>query len=178
MAKAIKAEITAMGNSNLVSALRKDADDARALCRAIDNFVSTSSRKLTGVNYDEARAIAAQYIPILQSRAKTSEAMADAIKNGCSSLSSYMGKYAILDETLRFEYEARLKEAESALARLRSISFIDDEFNLFSYWNSYFTYKRIIEECKEYLAKLDGLAGADASAFQAVSTAANSFVTR
>ena len=65
MAKAVKSEIIAMQNSGVVSALRKDANDAKSLCRAIDRFVNGSSRKLTGQNYDDARAMAAQYIPIL-----------------------------------------------------------------------------------------------------------------
>ena len=99
-------------------------------------------------------------------------------ENGVASLTSYMGKYAFLDDSLRKEYEVRLKEAESALTTLRSVSWIDDDFNLFSYWNAYFTYKRIIEECRDYLEKLDGLSSADMSAFEPISTAASSFITR
>lgn len=177
MAKAVKSEIVAMRNASVVSALRKDADDAKDLCRAIDRFVNNSGRKLTGQNYDEARAMAAQYIPILQSRAQAAEAMADAIKSGCLSLAWYMGKYEILDEALRPEYEQRLKEAEAALVALQAMSWDDDDFNLFSYWNAYFTYKSIIEECKDYLAKLDGLPGADSSAYSPIAEAASSFTS-
>ena len=178
MAKVVKSEIIDMKSSNFVSALKKDAEDARALCRAIESFVNSSGRKLTGQNYDEARNIASEYIPILQSRAKASDEMADAIKSGCSSLASYMGKYAILDDAERPEYEARLKEAEAALSALQAMSWSDSEFNLFNYWNAYFTYKRIIEECKDYLSKLDGLPGADASAFEPISAAANIFTIK
>lgn len=175
MSKAVKSEIVAMRSSSVISALRKDADDAKDLSRAIDSFVNGSSRKLTGQNYDEARAMMAQYIPILQSRAEAAEAMADAIKSGCLSLAWYMGKFEVLDEALRAEYEQRLSEAEAALAALQSMSWDDDDFNLFNYWNAYFTYKSIIEECKEYLAKLDGLPGADSSAYSPISEAASSF---
>lgn len=175
MAKAVKSEIIAMQNSGVVSALRKDANDAKNLCRVIDRFVNGSSRKLTGQNYDEARAMAAQYIPILQNRAETANAMADAIKSGCLSLAWYMGKYEVLDEALRGEYEQRLREAETALAALQAMSF-DDDVNMFDYWSAYFTYKSIIEECKDYLAKLDGLPGADASAYAPIAEAANSFI--
>ena len=85
-----------------------------------------------------------------------------------------MGKYEVLDEALRGEYVQRLNEAEAALAALQSMSF-DDDMNMFDYWSAYFTYKSIIEECKDYLAKLDGLPGADASAYAPIAEAANSF---
>lgn len=175
MAKAVKSEIMAMRSSNIVDVLRKDADDAKDLCRAIDKFVSNSSRKLSGQNYDEARAMAAQYIPILQSRAQAADAMADAIKSGCLSLAWYMGPFAVLDEALRAEYEQKLRAAEAELAALESWSW-DDEDNRFFDWQAYFTCKKIIEECKLYLEKLDGLPGADSSAYGPISEAASGFV--
>ena len=174
MSKAVKSEIIAMQNSGVVAALRRDAMDARRLCMAIDRFVNGSSRKLTGQNYDEAREMAAQYIPILQKRVEVSNAMADAIKSGCLSLAWYMGKYEVLDEALRGEYEQRLREAEAALAALQSMSF-DDTVNMFDYWGAYFTYQSIIDECRDYLAKLDGLPGADASAYEPIVEALNVF---
>lgn len=167
MARAVKTEITAMGSSSLIDVLHADARDARNLKRAINRFVKNSVRELTGPNYDEAREIAAQYIPILEQREAIAEELASAIQSGCSNLASYMGKWAILDEALRGEYTQRLRDAES---KLNSLDWKEEGID---YWSIYFSCKRIIDECKDYLQKLDGLPGADTGAYSPIESLSN-----
>lgn len=47
----------------------------------------------------------------------------------------------------------RKKDAEDALIELKAINWKENNFNLFSYWNTYFMYKRIIEECNDLVDK-------------------------
>lgn len=178
MSRAVKSEINEAGSSSLISALRADAWDAYQLKWAISSFVEGSTRKLTGPNYDAARSCASEYIPILENRAKTALELASAIKSGCSSLAGYMGKFEVLDEAERSTYEARLREAESQLSALSAISWGDENFDLINYWATYFRCQQIVQECREYLEKLDGLPAADSAAFGPISAAATSSVSK
>lgn len=173
MAKVVKSEVLDMSSSALVSALKDDITDSKKLKAAIKDFVNGSKRKLTGPNYDLAREIMEQYISVLEERENTAEQLVDSIKSGCNSLAGYMAPFAVLDEAERAEYEQNLRQAQATLDYLNSISWTDKEFNLFDYWNTYFTCKKIIKECQLYLEKLDGLPGADASAYGPISSAAS-----
>ena len=176
MSKVIKGEVLEMSNSAIVSALKEDIADSRRLEASIKNFVNNSSKDLTGPNYDLARELMAQYIPVLERRAATAEQLADAIKNGCKSMASYMSPFAILDDAERAEYEKNLRQAQATLDYLNSLSWKNSEFNIFNYWNTYFSCKRIIRDCQLYLEKLDGLSGADASAYGPISAAASTSI--
>ena len=68
MSKVVKSEVNSVANSAMVKALKEDIADARKLKIAIKLFVSTSKLKLTGPNYDQARDMMQQYIPILDRR--------------------------------------------------------------------------------------------------------------
>lgn len=169
--KAVKSEIKAMGNSSLVSALKDDAWDAYLLRLAIKKFVDGSKRELTGPNYDTARNYASQYISILDKRIETALELAEAIKSGCDSLASYMGKYAVLDEAERVNYESKLKDAQNKLNALSSYDWDAEGFGFFNYWETYFSSKLLIKECTEYLEKLNGLSAADATAYAPIAEA-------
>lgn len=177
MSRVVKSELKDMARSSVVSLLRQDSKDARALRKSIENFINGSTRKLTGPNYDLARELMSQYVLILKQRENVSDQLADAIKNGCNSLASYMGQFAILDDAERAEYERNLQEAQNTLNYLNSIDWTDKDFDFFDYWSTYFNCKRIIKLCTEYLEKLDGLPGADASAYGPISTLASSSVS-
>lgn len=173
MSRVVKSELKEAAHSSVVSLLKQDAKDARALRNSIESFINGSTRKLTGPNYDTAREIMSSYIPLLKQREEVSDQLADAIKEGCNSLASYMGSFEILDEAERAEYESNLKEAINTLNYLSSLDLTDDEFNFFDYWGTYFNCKRIIKLCTEYLEKLDGLSSADSSAYGPISTLAS-----
>lgn len=177
MSRVVKSELRSMANSNIVSLLRQDSNDARALRSSIEKFINGSTRKLTGPNYDLARELMSQYVPLLRQRENISEQLASAIKGGCNSLAGYMGRFAILDEAEREEYESNLREAQDTLNYLNSIDWTDEDFHFFDYWGTYFNCKRIIKLCTEYLEKLDGLAGADASAYEPISSLASSLTS-
>ena len=173
MSKVIKSEVREMSSSALVSALKQDIYDSKRFKFAIRSFVSGSKWKLTGPNYDLARELMEQYIPILDKREEAAEQLVSAIKSGCNSLASYMSPFAVLDEAERAEYEQNLRQAQETLNYLNSLSWSDEDFNLINYWSTYFSCKKIIEECTLYLEKLDGLPGADASAYSPIEAASS-----
>lgn len=173
VSKVVKSEVNSVTNSAMVKALKEDIADARKLKIAIKLFVSTSKLKLTGPNYDQARDMMQQYIPILDRRISIASQLVDSIKSGANQMSNYMGKFAVLDDSLREEYEKNLQRAQSNLNYLDSISWTSGEMNLFNYWNMYFSSKKIIDECQDYLEKLDGLAGVDGAIYSSISAASS-----
>lgn len=161
-----KGDIHAVSSSSLCRLLKKDADDCDSIKRAVTHFINYSSHELSGPAYDAARNEMQQYLPILDQRKRKANNLAAAIKSGCSNLSSYMGRFSELDESLREQYVTELNSLKATLASLGSSN---KKTNMFDYWRTYFNCKRIIEEHEEYLAKLDGLPGADAGAYGMIS---------
>ncbi len=172
MAKVVKGDVQAVPGSSLISLLERDISDSAKLRSSIMSFISSSKSELTGPNYDEARSMMERYIPYLMRREAVAKTLIDSIKSGCKSMASYMSPFDVLDEALRAEYEQKLNEAQATLDSLSSINWNSKEFSFFDYWGTYFRCKKIIEECRLYLDKLNGLPGEDAGDFAPISAAA------
>lgn len=180
MAKAIKGELSGGGIASAVAMLEAEAADTQNLISAINSFIDGTTTTLTGAGYDAARQKMALYLEDARSRQKIAAELASAITQGASSLAGYMGEYSILDDADIPEIESQIKTLESQIANARatltSLESSSDEStrsSAASYAQQISAWEATKAELQKKLDRLIGLAGADASAFGAVSSAAS-----
>lgn len=180
MAKAIQGELTGGGISSMVAMLEQEANDTQNLYSAVNGFIEGTKATLTGPAYDAAREKMVLYLQDIKSRQATAAALASAISQGASSLASYMGEYAVLDDKDIPEIEAQIKNLEKqiesarqTISALRSSSNEKEKESIGHYEQQISAWEATKKELEKKLERLKGLAGADSAAFGSTASASS-----
>ena len=172
----LKVHKSELNSSTIQSLLENEANDAAALITAINNFVNDTSQSLQGEAYDAARSEMIAYAQILERRVSAASELASAVANSTSSLSSYMGSYDYLDDSdipiLKHEIANMQATCESMIQSYKQRSFFQRIF--FSEAKIRREYAAKIAPIQDEVNKLEGLAGADSTAYGLLNAATSS----
>ena len=169
----LKVHKSELNSSMIQSLLETESKDAAALITAINSFVSDTSESLKGEAYDTARAEMIAYAKILEKRVTAAADLATAVANSTNSLSNYMGSYDYLDDsdipTLKQEIANIQASYEEIIQSYKRRSFLRRLF---------FNEGKLRRECaakiqplQDEVKKLEGLAGADSTAYGLLNSA-------
>lgn len=172
--KVISGDLSAV-ESSASQVFASEIADADNVIKAIDTFMGSigPGTKLTGEAYNEIKNQLASYKSVMEKRKNLASSMQSSITAATSSMSGYMAGYSELDDAELPELETSIKNAESNITSLSSQlsntklttaekGSINGSIN---YWQD--ELKKLTKK-KE---KLEGLAGADSSAYSSLAGA-------
>ena len=182
MAILIKSDLEAAssGSSPAISALISDKEDAQQLKNSIESFINGSSAELKGDAYDRLRSHMSGYLNVLDSRIKTADSVIEAIKSANSKLLAYMEDEDKLDSSELESYQNKQNIAQNTIDSLnRMINNYDpDESRVTKdyLYGQLSVQEANLKKYKKMVRLLEGLEGADSSAYGELSSSAE-FVT-
>ena len=167
---------------SLVSALTNDVQDCEALNGALDDFIGVIDAKesLDGVSYQAVKGKLASYKEIVKQRKQIATDLASAIRASINYMTSYMGEYEYLDDTELPTIKQKHALAVNESNYLVSLRFQDSEdYNEMNIGDTEISLGEInrrlselntlMQDLDKKIKKLEGLPGADSSAFSNVS---------
>lgn len=182
MAILIKSDLEAASSdgSPAISALIADKEDAQQLKNSIESFISGSSSELKGDAYDRVRSHMSEYLNVLESRIKTADSVMEAIKSANKKLIAYMEDEDKLDSSELESYQNKAIIAQNTIDSLnRMINNYDpDKANVSKdyLYGQLSAQEANLAKYKKMVRLLEGLEGADSSAYGELSSSAE-FVT-
>lgn len=160
---------------SLVSALTNDVQDCEALNGALDDFIGVIDAKesLDGVSYQAVKGKLASYKEIVKQRKQIATDLASAIRASINYMTSYMGEYEYLDDTELPTIKQKHALAVNESNYLVSLRFGDSEnsteISLGEINRRLSELNTLMQDLDKKIKKLEGLPGADSSAFSNVS---------
>lgn len=171
-----KSDLDEANSSVNVTNLTKDKEDAQAVIGAIQDFISTSKEELIGDSFDAIRKQLNNYSILMQYRIKAADALIAAIKKANDSLGTYMDGEPKLDtdeyDTFKSKYEAALRTVDSLNSRISSYDSDKETVSLSSLISQRDAAEAEAKENKRMMDLLDGLPGADSSAYGSLTSGA------
>ena len=164
-----KADLDAASSSANITNLTKDKEDAEALRGAIQDFISSSQDVLIGDSFDAIRKQLNNYGILMQYREKAADALISAIKEANNSLGSYMDGESKLDtddyDKFKAEYDSAVASVNSLNSRISSYDPDTDTTSLSDLISQRDAAEAKAAEYKRLMNLLEGLPGADSSAY-------------
>lgn len=158
--------------------LATDGSEATTMAHNLTEFITNSSSKLQGEQWNAAYNKLAEYNELLNKRITLANSLGAAIKEALTLLINYMEDYPSLDYSKYDEIVRTKKDCERTISNIRSIMYaydwidtVNDEGETIKKKVPRYTSAQIaefdariteleasVEELKELIAKLDGLA--------------------
>lgn len=155
--------------SNL-ALLDKEEADCDVLLKHVDSFISDIGVKLKGEVYTAFGEKLQQYKTAIQSRKATATELKSRISSALETMSAYMGEYSTLDteelDKLKNERASLKASYDSVQASINNSK--SDSANLSSLRSQLNSLSASIDKLDKLIKVLEGLAGADASAYASV----------
>lgn len=155
MAKLYLDEIEAALSFNGLENLKTDVDDSKKLSASLSEFVSTSSSKLTGEQWDAVRGKVTEYNDVSEIRNSAANYLYNSIKEGLTLLKNYLGEDQMLDSSQLNECLSKKRQCENTIASLRSK--LSTEANTSSIRSQINSAEETLKELNRLIKKLEGL---------------------
>lgn len=166
-------DLSSASITNLISALNKDVEDCSALKGALGDFIGVIEQResLDGVSYQAVKGKLSSYQDIVEQRKTIANDLAQAIVAATGQMESYMGEYSYLDTAELDTIKTNLTNAKSELSLLNAAANGTRETTLSAAQISsrLLSVNQLIHDLEKKVEKLEGLPGADSSAFSNVS---------
>jgi hypothetical protein len=171
-----KSDLDDASSSVNINNLTKDKEDAQAVIGAIQDFISTSKEELVGDSFDAIRKQLNNYSILMEYRIKAAEALIQAIKQANTSLGNYMDGEAKLDtddyESFKAKYEDAVRTIERLTSIINSYDASKSNVSLSSLQSQRAAAEETAKKYKRLMDLLDGLPGADSSAYGSLTSGA------
>lgn len=169
-----RSDLDAANSSANITNLTKDKEDAQAVMNAINDFNSSSKEVLVGDSFDAIRTQLNNYAILMQERINVADALLTAIKSANDSLANYMDGESKLDtddyDDFKSIYDKALSDIDSLTARINGYDEDKETTSLESLKSSLATAEATAKKYKRLLDLLEGLPGADSSAYGTLSS--------
>jgi len=155
MAKLYLDEIEAALSFSGLENLKTDIDDSKKLSTSLSEFISTSSSKLTGEQWEAVRGKVTEYNNVSEARNSAATSLYDAIKEGLTLLKNYLGEDQMLDSSQLNECISKKKQCENTISSLKAK--LSTETNTSSIRSQINSAEETLKELNRLIKKLEGL---------------------
>ena len=155
MAKLYLDEIEAALSFSGLENLKTDIDDYKKLSTSLSEFISTSSSKLTGEQWEAVRGKVTEYNNVSEARNSAATSLYDAIKEGLTLLKNYLGEDQMLDSSQLNECISKKKQCENTISSLKAK--LSTETNTSSIRSQINSAEETLKELNRLIKKLEGL---------------------
>lgn len=163
MSKVTRSDLTLANSSATLLSLYDSVPALQNVSSTLENFLNNSKSTLVGPGFDSVRNKLNIYNEALPVVINTIDLLHDNIKAANNSMINYMGQFYSLDDSNVGDIRSKVNSLKSMINSYKSMDSNQIDWNYIAYLENVVAYFELL------LSKLEGLAGADASAYGKIS---------